>query len=96
MKLSDLRIKIYADGADLPTMLRLNADPLIKGLTTNPTLMRKAGITDYGKFAREVLEQVTVKPISFEVFSDDFKEMEKQAKKISAWGKNVYLSLIHI
>jgi transaldolase len=93
MKLEDLRIKIFADGADLETMIRLNDDPLIKGLTTNPTLMRKAGITNYEAFAKEVLKHVTKKPISFEVFSDDFAEMERQARKISGWGENVYVKI---
>lgn len=93
MNLASLKIKIYADGADLPTMLRLNADPLIKGLTTNPTLMRKAGITDYEKFARSVLEQVTEKPLSLEVFADDEDEMERQARKIASWGSNVYVKI---
>lgn len=91
--LEELRIKIYADGADLATMIRLNSDPLIKGLTTNPTLMRKAGISDYEAFARAVLEHVTVKPLSLEVFADDFTEMERQARKISGWGENVYVKI---
>lgn len=93
MKLEDLRIKIFADGADLETMIRLNDDPLIKGLTTNPTLMRKAGITNYEAFAKEVLKHVTKKPISFEVFSDEFSEMERQAHKISSWGENVLVKI---
>lgn len=88
-----MNIKIYADGADLDAMIRLNDDPLISGLTTNPTLMRKAGITNYEAFAKEVLKHVTEKPISFEVFSDDFPEMERQARKISDWGGNVFVKI---
>src|SRR6266403_1442081 len=91
--LSDLKIKIFADGADKQTLLALNADPLIKGMTTNPTLMRKAGIADYEKFAHEVLDEVKEKPISFEVFSDDFPEMRRQALKISKWQQNVYVKI---
>lgn len=91
--LSQLNIKIFADGADLSTMLALNDDPLISGLTTNPTLMRRAGIMDYEKFAREVLEYVTDKPLSLEVFADDFPEMERQARKVASWGRNVYVKI---
>jgi transaldolase len=90
---ADLKIKIFADGADKETLLRLNSDPLIKGMTTNPTLMKKAGITDYEKFAREVLDAIKEKPISFEVFSDDFPEMRRQAQKISQWQENVYVKI---
>ena len=72
---SDLKIKIFADGADLPTMVEMSKKPIIRGLTTNPTLMRKAGINDYKKFAKEVLVEIQDKPISFEVFSDDLNEM---------------------
>lgn len=93
MTLDHLRVHIYADGADLAGLLDLYRNPLIKGLTTNPTLMRKAGITDYERFARQVLEQVTAKPISFEVFSDDFPEMRRQALKIAAWQQNVYVKI---
>lgn len=93
MKLADLLIQIYADGADLPTMLALNDNPLIKGLTTNPSLMRKAGVVDYERFCREVLSHVTEKPISFEVFADDFEEMERQALRIASWGQNVYVKI---
>lgn len=88
-----MNIKIYADGADLDAMIRLNNDSLIRGLTTNPTLCRKAGITNYEEFAKEVLKHVTEKPISFEVFSDDFPEMERQARKISDWGGNVFVKI---
>lgn len=91
--LGNLRIKIYADGADLAGIRRLYADPLIQGLTTNPTLMRKAGIADYEAFAREALETVTAKPISFEVFSDEFPEMRRQALKIASWAENVYVKI---
>lgn len=93
MKLTDLKIKIYADGADMKSMLRLNADPLIKGLTTNPTLMARAGVKNYEKFCRSVLEKVTVKPLSLEVFADDFGDMKRQAKKISGWGANVFVKI---
>ena len=92
-KLIDLKIQIYADGADLEEMILLNRDPLISGLTTNPTLMRRAGINDYEDFAKTVLEHVTIKPISFEVFSDNFPDMIRQADKISKWGNNVYVKI---
>src|SRR6266542_1864782 len=88
--LQQLQVRIFADGADKAGMLNLNANPLIQGMTTNPTLMRKAGIKDYDAFARDILQSVTAKPISFEVFSDEFPEMKRQALKIAAWQKNVY------
>jgi len=91
--LLDLPIKIFADGADREGMLKLYHDPLIKGLTTNPTLMRKAGISNYEKFARDILQTVRTKPISFEVFSDDFADMRRQALKISKWQENVYVKI---
>ena len=91
--LADLRIKIFADGADKKGMEALAANPLIKGLTTNPTLMRKAGLTDYEAFAKEVLQIVKEKPISFEVFADDFPEMRRQALKIGSWQSNVYVKI---
>lgn len=91
--LLDLPIKIFADGADREGIAALYAKPYIKGLTTNPTLMRKAGIDDYEKFAREVLEVVKEKPISFEVFSDEFAEMRRQALKIAQWQENVYVKI---
>ena len=91
--LAQLKVKIFADGADKKSMLDLYANPLIQGLTTNPTLMRKAGITDYQRFAREVLEVIRDKPISFEVFSDEFSEMRRQALQIAAWQKNVYVKI---
>ena len=92
-KLSDLRIQIYADGADRAGILDLYAKPYIKGLTTNPTLMKKAGIRDYEVFARDILQTVTAKPISLEVFADEFPEMQRQARKIAGWGRNVYVKI---
>jgi transaldolase len=88
-----LGVKIFADGADKAGMLDLYANPLIHGLTTNPTLMKKAGLTDYEGFARNILETITSKPISFEVFSDDPAEMRREALKIAAWGSNVYVKI---
>ena len=90
---SELSVKIFADGADKEQMLRLYGNPIIKGFTTNPTLMRKAGIEDYESFARSVLEAIPDRPISFEVFADDFAEMERQGRKIAAWGRNVYVKI---
>src|ERR1700744_4492793 len=83
-----LGVKIFADGADKAGMLDLYANPLIHGLTTNPTLMKKAGITDYEAFARGILSTITSKPISFEVFSDEPAEMRRQGLKIASWGSN--------
>lgn len=91
--LEQLNVKIYADGADKEGMLKLYADPLIKGLTTNPTLMKKAGIRDYEAFARDVLATIRTKPVSLEVFSDDFSEMRRQALKIRDWQENVYVKI---
>ena len=91
--LKDLQVKIFADGADKKGMLELNANPLIQGLTTNPTLMRKAGLTDFEAFARDILQTITVKPLSLEVFSDEFPEMKRQALKIKGWGENVYVKI---
>jgi transaldolase len=91
--LQDLKIHIYADGADKAGILDLYAKSYIKGLTTNPTLMKKAGIRDYEAFAKDILLTVTAKPISLEVFSDDFSEMKRQALKIAGWGKNVYVKI---
>jgi len=93
MRISDLRAHVYADGADLAGLLELNRNPLIKGMTTNPTLMRKAGISDYERFAKEVLNEVVAKPISFEVFSDELPEMRRQALKISGWQNNVFVKI---
>ena len=91
--LSDLKIQIYADGADTAGILELYAKPYIKGLTTNPSLMNKAGIKDYEAFARDILQTVTAKPISLEVFADEFPEMKRQALKIAGWGPNVYVKI---
>jgi len=88
-----LDVKLFADGADRDGILQLAANPLIRGFTTNPTLMRKAGIEDYEWFARDVLQAVPDRPFSFEVFADDHKEMERQALKIAAWGDNVYVKI---
>lgn len=90
---SDLKVKLFADGADLAGMVEMSKNPLIKGFTTNPTLMRKAGIKDYEPFAKDVLAAIPDRPVSFEVFSDDFSEMERQAKLISSWGQNVYVKI---
>ena len=92
-QLIDLPIKIFADGADREGIAALYAKPYIKGLTTNPTLMRKVGITDYEKFAGEILDVVKEKPISFEVFSDEFSEMRRQALMIGKWQENVYVKI---
>jgi len=86
-------IKIFADGASLPSMLEAARDPRIAGFTTNPTLMRKAGISDYRGFAKEVLAAIRDKPISFEVFADDIPEMRRQARDIASWGNNVYVKI---
>ena len=91
--LAALKVQIYADGADKAGILALYARPYIKGLTTNPSLMKKAGIRDYEAFARDILQTVTAKPISLEVFSDDFAEMKRQALKNAGWGKNVYVKI---
>lgn len=91
--LNQLKVRIFADGADKAGILALNANPLIQGMTTNPTLMRKVGIKDYEAFAKDVLQGVSVKPISFEVFSDEFPEMRRQALKIAGWQNNVYVKI---
>lgn len=91
--LDDLRIKIFADGADLDGILALLADRRISGFTTNPTLMRRAGISDYEAFARQLLEKVDTHPISFEVFADDAEEIRRQALLIAGWGENVYVKV---
>jgi transaldolase len=93
MTLSDLRTRIFADGAELDGMLAMYREPHIKGFTTNPTLMRKAGVVDYRAFARQVLAAIPDRPISFEVFSDDFAEMERQAREIATWGPQVYVKI---
>ena len=92
-KLEQLSIKIFADGADKAGMFEMNAKPYIKGLTTNPTLMHKAGIQNYKAFAQDVLAEIKDKPISFEVFTDDFAEMERQAHEIASWGDNIYIKI---
>jgi transaldolase len=89
----DLRIKIFADGADRDGILKLYKDPTIQGFTTNPTLMRASGISDYVAFAHDILSEVTDKPISFEVFADDFPTMERQARTINSWADNVYVKI---
>lgn len=91
--LNDLGIKIFADGADIDGILALARDPRISGFTTNPTLMHKAGITDYAAFAAQLLEQVTSHPVSFEVFADDDVEIRRQALEIASWGENVYVKI---
>ncbi len=90
---ADLAVKIFADGAELAGMLALYRQPSIRGFTTNPTLMNKAGIVDYRAFAREVLAAIPDRPISFEVFSDEFPEMERQAREIATWGDQVYVKI---
>jgi transaldolase len=92
-RLSTLQVKIFADGADKDSILALAKNPLIQGFTTNPTLMRKAGVRDYESFSRELLAAIPHRPISFEVFSDDFEDMERQALRIASWGKNVYVKI---
>ena len=91
--LRSLRVKLFADGADMTVIAKLAANPLIKGFTTNPTLMRKAGVLDYRAFAREVLPLVGDRPISFEVFSDEFDEMAAQALEIASWGRSVFVKI---
>jgi len=91
--LNKLHIKIFADGANKQSMLTMNNNSIIKGLTTNPTLMKKEGISNYSSFCKDILTEIKNKPISFEVFSDDFNEMEKQAFEIASWGENVYVKI---
>jgi transaldolase len=90
---ANLKVRLFADGAEKASMLALYADPRIQGFTTNPTLMRKAGIRDYEAFAHDILEAIPDRPISLEVFADEFDEMERQARKIATWGKNVYVKI---
>jgi transaldolase len=92
-RLSDLTIQLFADGADKAGMLDMYRNPLIKGFTTNPTLMRKAGVADYKAFALDILSAIRDRPISFEVFSDEFADMERQARQIARWGDNVYVKI---
>jgi transaldolase len=91
--ITTLKIKLFADGADLNGMFAMASKPYISGLTTNPTLMRKAGISDYEKFAKSALEKISDKPISFEVFSDELHEMVAQGMKIASWGENVFVKI---
>lgn len=91
--LNDLKVAIFADGAEKAGMLEMYAKPYVKGFTTNPTLMRQAGVTDYERFAREILREIPDRPISFEVFADDFTEMARQARKIATWGKNIRVKI---
>jgi transaldolase len=91
--LSELKVKIFADGADKSHILKAHANPLIRGFTTNPTLMRGAGVKDYEAFARGILEAVNDRPISFEVFADEFGEMERQARRIAGWAENVFVKI---
>ncbi len=91
--LSGLRVKLFADGADKAEILRLSRNPLIQGFTTNPSLMRKAEIRDYEAFCRDTLECIGGRPIAFEVFADEFCEMERQAHKIASWGANVFVKI---
>jgi transaldolase len=91
--LEEISTRIFADGADLDSILALAVDPRIAGFTTNPTLMWKAGLTDYAEFARRLLERITQHPISFEVFADDAREMRRQARIIASWGDNVYVKI---
>lgn len=90
---TDLKVKLFADGADKAAMLDLYRNPLIRGFTTNPTLMRKAGISDYAAFARDILSAIPDRPISLEVFADEFPEMERQGRLIASWGTNVYVKI---
>ena len=93
MSVAGLRVKLFADGADKASMLALYNNPAITGFTTNPTLMRKAGVADYETFARDILAVIHDRPISFEVFSDEWDDMERQARQIAAWGANVYVKI---
>ncbi len=93
MSIENLKIKIFADGADIESIKKLDSNPIIKGFTTNPSLMKKAGIRDYKNFSQEVLKMVGSKPVSLEVFSDELSEMEKQANEIASWGENVFVKI---
>lgn len=93
MRIEDLKVAIYADGANIEKMKQMSRLPYIKGFTTNPTLMKKAGVTDYAAFAKAVLSEITDRPVSMEVFADDFDGMEREAKEISSWGKNVFVKI---
>jgi len=91
--IDSLKVKLFADGADIDGMVEMANEPYIAGLTTNPTLMRKAGISNYAKFAKEVLREIKTKPVSFEVFSDNLEEMKTQAEIIASWAENVYVKI---
>jgi transaldolase len=93
MQLSELKVELFADGADKAAMLELYANPHIQGFTTNPTLMRKAGITDYEGFSRDIVAAIPDRPISLEVFADEMPEMERQARRIATWGDNVFVKI---
>lgn len=93
MTIKDLKIKLFADGANVVEMKRINSEGIVKGFTTNPTLMKKDGVKDYAAFAKDVLTEIKELPISFEVFTDDFESMERQAREIGSWGKNVYIKI---
>ena len=92
-RVADLKVKIFADGADYDGIVKMSRNPAVKGFTTNPTLMRKAGVSDYEAFARKVLATITDRPVSFEVFADDFAGMAEQARTIAAWGPNVNVKI---
>ncbi|MES2309631.1 MAG: transaldolase family protein, partial [Verrucomicrobiota bacterium] len=92
-QLKKLKIKLFADGAEIDVIREMAKNPLIQGFTTNPTLMRKAGLDDYVGFSKQVIQIIPDYPLSLEVFSDDFSEMEKQAKEIASWGKNVFVKI---
>ena len=92
-RITDLKVKIFADGADYDGIVKMSKNPLIKGFTTNPSLMRKAGVADYEAFAHKVLGTITDRPVSFEVFADDFASMAEQARTIAAWGPNVNVKI---
>jgi len=91
--INDLKVKLFADGADRAGMMDMAARAHVHGLTTNPTLMRKAGISDYKAFCKDILSEIKIKPLSFEVFSDEFSDMERQALEIASWGENVYVKI---
>lgn len=93
MNIKDLKIKIFADGADIESMLKAKEAGIVKGFTTNPSLMKKAGVKDYEHFAKEILSEIKELPISFEVLSDDFETMEREARRIASWAENVYIKI---
>ncbi len=93
VRIEDLKVAIYADGADIEKMKQMSRLPYIRGFTTNPTLMRKAGVTDYVSFAKQALAEISDRPVSMEVFADDFEKMEKEAREISSWGGNVFVKI---